>query len=228
MTPKPLSVHMAKSSPTPYDDKKRGAPMHAKNTIALILLAGLVCAGNRAEGRAPPHPLITKYKFRTVDAYLTAFWVPKSRKQKTVTEAEVILMDRKLARACKRKTRSTCKALASVIHQGNKTGPQPLRISSYPRNRWNYGKEYHQMMAAAKKHTGADLRKRLYRWLAKKVPRKRLKKNPSPSLDAHLYQSANIGHEPPFGTLKPIKVVIIEVYTAAWSTPTLYVLDLKI
>lgn len=200
-----------------------------RTKIALILTVGLLCAQRGAEARQPPFPLITHYKFRTVDAYLTAFWVPGSPARKTVTEAEVILMDRKLARACRGKTRSTCKKLGSVIHQGNEKGPQPIRISRYPRNRWNYGVEYHQMMAAAKKKTGADLQGRLYRWLARKVPRKKLRKNPSPSLDAHLYQEANIGYEPPLGTLRPIKAVILEVYTHdSAKIPTLYVLDLKV
>ena len=86
-----------------------------------------------------------------------------------------------------------------------------------------------QMMAVAKKKTGADLQGRLYRWLAKKVPRKKLRKKPSPSLDAHLHQEANIGYEPPFGTLRPVKAVILEVYTAdSAKIPTLYVLDLKV
>lgn len=200
--------------------------MSWKTAVSFILLVSLLCVDN-AEARQPPFPLITSYKIRTVEAYLTAYWVPAAPSKKTVTEAEVILMERKLAEACKGKTRSTCKKLAEIIHQGNPKGPQPIRITRYPRNRWNYGKEYHQMMAAAKKKTRTKLNKRLYRWLARRIARKKLRKNPSPSLDAHLYQSANIGYEPPLGSLKPIRAVILEVYTGHSAIPRLHVLDLK-
>jgi len=197
-------------------------------TICIVALVTCGLFGN-AHARQPPHPLINTYKVKTRTVHLSAFWVSKDAKKKEVTEAEFFILPPRIVKACKGKTRSKCPQLSSQIHSDSKKKAVPIRASYYPRKYWNFGKKYDAMMKAIRPKMRADYRKRLYRWIVKRIPRKRMKSKPSPSLDAHVYQSSNIGYEPPIRSIKTIKAVILELtYDDYSGAPYYFVLDLKL
>ncbi len=160
---------------------------------------------------------------------LTAFWIPKDRKKKEIAEAEFYLLAPEIRRTCKRKRRSRCIPLDSIIHQDPKKKANYTRTSWAPRKYWNYGDEFDLMMSKVKPAMRSDYRKRLYRWVVRHIPHKRILKHSSKELlDDDFQDESTVPYEPPIGSLKPIKVRVLELFFYDRGPAVYFVLDLKL
>jgi hypothetical protein len=185
-----------------------------------------------AQALEPPHPLVQSYRFRTLELHLTTVWVPLEKPSSIVSDAEFFLLDAKVAMSCKGKTRSRCKALAAVTYPSGNEAALPLRLLWKPRRYWNFGKEYDEMMAAARAKSGAKLNTRLYRWLVNRIPRDKLKNNASPQVQTlYLVRCKDLAFEPDISTLGPVKATVLEITYDSRAQPnqrSYHILDLAL
>ena len=108
--------------------------------LLMLLMMGMSL--NATHAREPPHPIVKSYKVQRVQIYLTALWVPKSVTETGVVDAEFFLVSAEVATACKGETRSQCAQLKAQGTQARKVR------TGVPRKKWNFGREFDEMMAA--------------------------------------------------------------------------------
>ena len=193
--------------------------------LLMLLMMGMSL--NATHAREPPHPIVKSYKVQRVQIYLTALWVPKSVTETGVVDAEFFLVSAEVATACKGETRSQCAQLKAQGTQARKVR------TGVPRKKWNFGREFDEMMAVFKKEARSDYKERLYAWVVDKIPPEEFGNypvRPWSSVDPY----GTRGFELPFLLVEPIDAVILEVVyidiggISDVKSVREYVLDLKL